>query len=91
MNLFEKYPELGEEWFRNNSTMMIISGPNGEIYEANNEFLTFIGYSLSEFQRGENPISWFELTLKDEDFDTDKFEAQRLVSGESKSYRVIPF
>lgn len=88
MNIFENNPELGEQWFRYNSAMMLISGPNGEIYDANNEFLSFIGYSLYEFQRKENPVTWFDITIKDEDLDTDKYEASATVKGVKKSYNI---
>ena len=88
MNVFKDKPDIFSQWFRNNSTMMLVSGQKGEIYEANNEFLEFIGYTLHEFQREEFPVTWFDITTKDEDFDSDMYESKSLVRGEKKSYSI---
>ena len=88
MNIFQDNPELGEHWFRDNTTMMIISGLNGEIYDANNEFLEFIGYSLYEFQKEEHPVTWFDITIKDDDLAADQFEADQTMKGLKRSYNV---
>ena len=88
VNFFEKFPALGEAWFRNNSTMMLISGPGGEIYDANNAFLDFIHYTLTEFTRLKNPVSWHHITPNADELAADQDEARRCMEGIIQSYRV---
>ncbi|MEZ6046582.1 MAG: hypothetical protein R3C11_13615 [Planctomycetaceae bacterium] len=88
MNVFEEYPELGEVWFRRNQTMMGISGPQGEVYDANDALLHFLKYALSEFTRREDPVTWHRFTLQDESFEADKAESEKCLNGERPSYTI---
>lgn len=88
MNIFQEYPELGEVWFRNNETMMLIAGLDGEIYAANDAFLEFIGYSEYEFTRQNKPITWKDITLPGNDLVADMEEALRCYNGQHKSYKI---
>lgn len=88
MNVFQEYPELGEAWFRNNQTMMMITGLDGEIYAINDAFSEFIGYSEYEFTRQNKPITWKEITLPGIDLVTDMEEALRCFHGQIKTYKM---
>ena len=88
MNIWEKHPELGEGVFRKSPLKKIISGADGEIYDANDAFCKFIGYSVYEFQRSNNPVKWTELTLPTEDLEADTHNVEMCLEGKQLSYRV---
>lgn len=86
--LFRDNPPLGEQLFRTADTMMMLSGFAGEIHDANNRFLDWIGYSLYEFTREVAPVTWIDLTLQGADLEADQNEAVRCQRGEISAYRV---
>lgn len=85
---FACFPELGEAWFRTSQLMMLISGPNGEVYDANDAFLSFIHYSLYEFRRETDPITWKDITPDDSDRSADEAQAARCANGEIQGYAM---
>lgn len=85
---FKSNESLGEHWFRNSQRMILLSGVNGEIYAANDAFLEWIGYSMYEFVKDENPVTWFDITVKDDSLEADKAQAEACLRGDIKSYHV---
>jgi PAS domain-containing protein len=80
--------DFGAESFLYSPSMQMLSGPNGEIYAANEAFCNWIGYSEFEFTRSDNPVTWFDITDKDGDFEADKQNAEGIVSGKITSYKI---
>lgn len=69
-------------------SMFLLTGTKGEIYWANRSFLNWIGYSLIEFTRKHNPVTWIQFTVPDENLEADIQQARLCESGELNSYRV---
>lgn len=86
--MFNKNQDLGEFIFRNSSSMLILSGPNGEIYDANDTFLNWIGYSWYEFTRDDNPVTWIDISSNDASLKADIEQADACSRGEITKYTI---
>lgn len=90
-NFFNKHPQLATEMLHRSANMWMISDANGAVYWANQAFLEFIGYSLHEFTRAHNPVTWMDITLKDDSLDADIAQAQAAHRGDFASYTLRKF
>lgn len=75
-------------WAENSSNMLLVSGPDGEIYWTNKAFRQFIKYSETEFTRQNDPITWFQITKPGSDLNTDMTDALKCLHGKIKEYNA---
>lgn len=90
-NPFELFPDLGNIWYDHSSNCKLLSGPQGQVFHANPAFLDFIKYTLTEFTREKDPVTWLDLTFIDSGYTADVEEASRIIRGESLEYKVNKF
>lgn len=87
----EKYPTLGAFLPGHAQTLMVFSDHEGRILWANESFLSWIGYTLSEFTRADKPITWKQITVPDASLDADIDMIGRAYRGEFDSYVIRKF
>lgn len=75
-------------WAENSSNMLLISGPDGEIYWTNKAFRQFIKYSETEFTRQKDPVTWFQITKPGSDLNTDMADTLKCLHGKIKEYNT---
>jgi PAS domain-containing protein len=87
----EKYPTLGSFLPGSAQTLMLFSDHEGKILWANEAFLSWIGYSYSEFTRPDKPVTWKQISVPDASLDADIDMANRTYHGEMDSYVIRKF
>lgn len=87
-NIFFDNQLLGEVWFRKNKTMMVIIDKTGKVIACNDTFLQWIGYSEYEFQRDNNPVTWWDISINDGAGDADKVLFNRCFDGNIDHYSL---
>ena len=75
-------PELLENWIRNSASLKLASGPEGEIYWANEAFCEWSRYTVSELQE----IGWMKLSVQESSLKADVQAMNELVRGYEKYY-----
>lgn len=87
-DFLERYPELGSFLPDEAATKIIFAGENGEIYWANSSFLEWIGYSINEFVRSNNPVTWKQISVNDASLQADVEMARDSAAGEISQYTL---
>ena len=74
--------ELLDAWLRHSPCMMLASGPNGEIYWANDAFCSWTKYTVSEL----SGIGWKKLSVDNEDLKADISSMMDVLDGYRQAY-----
>lgn len=80
--------QLADAIFRKSRTMMLLSLEDGRIIDANPAFLDWIGYSMHEFTRQRDPVSWHDITLPDAALEADIEQSRACAAGEVTNYKL---
>ena len=86
-----KYPDLPAFMACGSQTMMLFSTAEGEILWANEAFLQWIGYTLEEFTRKNNPVTWQDISVRDESLEADMISSRKLQEGKLAHYLIRKF
>lgn len=87
----EKFPTLGGFIPAHAQTMILFSDVDGNILWANDAFLGWIGYTMSEFTRQNSPVTWKQITVPDASLDADIEMAEKTSNGNQDSYVIRKF
>lgn len=87
----EKYPELGNFIPAEAATRILLGGENGEVYWANSAFLEWIGYSINEFTRGTDPVTWKHISVNDASLQADIEMSREAAQGGIAQYKLRKF
>lgn len=87
----EQYPELAAFMFSGTQNMILFSTAEGDIVWANYAFLDWIGYSLDEFTRKVNPVTWQDISVRDASLEADITSANKLKAGNIQHYVIRKF
>jgi|GEM_PF-6153423 len=88
---FNHHPHLATEIIEKSATMWLIADIGGAVLWSNEIFQKFIGYSLPEFTRKDNPVTWEDFSLKDESLKADMEAAAACVRGDYNEYTIRKF
>lgn len=76
------------DWWHRSKNMKLISQVDGRIEAANSAFLDWINYTIYEFTRADKPVTWFDLTMRDDSFEADREMAIRCMDGTVEHYSI---
>lgn len=82
--------DIFKVWYKNTEIPLLISGVEGEIFDCNPAFEKFIKYSDYELTIGESGkgLSWFQISVDDNNLKADKQLALECVNGDRISYSI---
>lgn len=87
----QKHPDLAAFMSCGSPNMMLFSTAEGDVLWANESFLTWIGYTLEEFTRKDNPITWKDISVRDSSLEADIRSASRMKEGKLSHYLIRKF
>ena len=87
----EQHPDLAAFMACKSQNMMIFSTAEGGVLWANEAFLSWIGYTLEEFTRKEHPITWKDISVRDDSLAADIRSVDKLKHGRLAHYLIRKF